>query len=180
MSALLKRRGALPIALLAIAFVFGSAFGCSGGQEVTPGAIEAAKALWTRAGIRDYDLELKWSTSGMSTSHYFVTVRGGVVEKFESIQPDGRRVALLPGAGRYYSVDGLFLTIANELAQKQTDRPFTQPRGTKVVMRFKTDPKLGYPLWYRRDLMGVAQGARIDVIRLTPTAPAATPLEANQ
>jgi hypothetical protein len=175
MNSLRKRCRALPITMLGIVAVFG----CSGGQDVTPESIAAAKALWTRAGIRDYELELKWSTSGMNTAHYLVTVRDGTVSKFESIPPDGRRVALLPSAGRYYSVDGLFLTIANELAQMQTERPFTQPKGTKVVMQFKTDPKLGYPLWYRRDVMGVSQGARIDVLRLTPTAPARAPLEAS-
>jgi hypothetical protein len=108
----------------------------------------------------------------MNTAHYRITVRSATVQKVESVQPDGRRVALAPGAARYYSVDGLFLTIADELAQLKTDRPFSQPKESKVVMRFETDPKLGYLHWYRRDVMGAAQGARIDVIRLNPTAPA--------
>jgi hypothetical protein len=175
-----KRSASSWLAILGITAILGTAFGCAGGQEVTPGAIEAARSLWTRAGIRDYDLELNWTTSGMNTAHYFITVHGGVVQKVESIQPDGRRIVLVPGAARYYSIDGLFLTIADELAQLQTDTPFSRPKGTKVVMRFETDPKLGYLHWYRRDVMGAVQGARIDVIRLTPTAPASTPLEANR
>jgi hypothetical protein len=180
MNAWLKRMGASSSAILSIVAILGSASGCAGGQEVTPGAIAAAKALWTRADIRDYDLELNWSTSGMNTAHYFVTVHGGVVHKVESIQPDGHRIVLRPGSARYYSVDGLFLTIADELAQLQTDTPFSQPKGTKVVMRFETDPKLGYLHWYRRDVMGTSRSARIDVLRLTPTAPARAPLEANR
>ena len=67
-----------------------------------------------------------------------------------------------------YSVDGLFLTIADELALLKTDHPFGQPPGTKVVMRFKPDPKLGYPHWYRRDVMGSTQAIAIDVVKLVP------------
>ena len=91
------------------------------------------------------------------------------VKKVESIQPDGARVELHPGAPRYYSVDGLFMTIADELAQLEKPNPFQQPKGTKIVMKFKTNPELGYPEWYRRDIMGASQNARIDVIKLTPT-----------
>ena len=42
-------------------------------------------------------------------------------------------------------------------------------------MKFKTNPELGYPEWYRRDIMGTSQSARIDVIKLTPTAAASKP-----
>src|SRR5262249_47666670 len=69
---------------------------------------------------------------------------------------------------KYFGVDGLFTTIADELAQLKMDRPFGQPKGTKVVMRFTPDPKLGYPRSYRRDVLGTAQGVAIDVIRLIP------------
>lgn len=93
------------------------------------------------------------------------------MRKVESVQPDGRRLDLHPAKTRYYSVDGLFLTIAEELALLKTDRPFDQPKGTKVVMRFKPDPKLGYPLWYRRDVMGTPQAIAIDVVKLVPKPP---------
>lgn len=162
--------------MLGMVAILGSALGCAGGQEVTPEALEAARGLWKHAGIRDYDLE--WRTSGASTNHYYATVHGGMVYKVELIQPDGSRT---DGTGdpRFYSVEGLFLTIANELAQLKTDRPFGQAKGTKFVMRFKADSKLGYPHWYRRDVMGTTQGIRIDVIRLIPTSPTSTPLEAE-
>jgi hypothetical protein len=149
-----------------------AALGCSGGQEVTSENVEAAQRLWTKAGIRDYDLEY---TSGPYNDHFLVTVHDGAVRKVESIQPGGGRVELHPGAPRFYSVDGLFLTITNELAQLKTDTPFGKPRGTKVVMKFQTDPELGYPRWYRRDIMGMSQGARIDVIKITPTTAGAVP-----
>ena len=104
------------------------------------------------------------------TTTIYVTVRGGDVRKVESVQADGRRFVLNPSDTRFYSVDGLFLTIADELAQLKTDHPFGQPQGTKVVMRFKPDPKLGYPQWYRRDVMGTTQAIAIDVVKLVPVA----------
>jgi hypothetical protein len=138
--------------------------GCSGGESVTPEAIAAARRAWNDAGIRDYDLE--WTSSGVNQAHYFVTVRGGVVRKVESVAPDGRKFELHPGEPRFYGVDGLFLTMADELAQLKLDRPFGQPKGTRVAMRFTRDPKLGYPLSYRRDVLGTSQSVAISVIRL--------------
>jgi len=154
--------------LLGSLAILWSTLGCRSGQDVTPEAIEQAKRLWKEAGIRDYELELDWTT-GPDNSHYIVSVKDGEVRQIESALTDGRRIELHPGLPRYYSVDGLFLTIADELALLKTDRPFGQPPGTKVVMRFKADPKLGYPLWYRRDVLGTSQSISIDVIKLVPT-----------
>jgi hypothetical protein len=153
---------------LGVVAILGSALGCAGGQEVTPEAIAHAKEVWTRSGIRDYDLE--WAVTGAQNNHFHVRVQAGEVRRVESVQHDGQRSALKPADTRYYSVDGLFLTIANELAQLKTDHPFDQPKGTKVVMRFKPHPSLGYPLWYRRDVMGTAQAIAIDVLKLTSDA----------
>ena len=146
--------------------ILGTTIGCAGGQEVTPEAIDQAKQVWKSAGIRDYDLD--WTVTGAQNNHYYVTVRGGDVRKVESAQADGRRFELHPAQTRFYSVDGLFLTIAEELALLKSDHPFGQPPGTKVVMRFKPDKKLGYPLWYRRDVMGSTQAIAIDVVKLVP------------
>jgi hypothetical protein len=152
--------------ILGLLTFLGTSIGCAGGQEVTAEAINRARQIWTAAGVRDYDLD--WTVSGAQNNHYLVTVRGGDVRKVESAQVDGRRFELRPPETRFYSVDGLFLTIADELAQLKTDHPFGQPQGTKVVMRFKPDAALGYPLWYRRDVMGTTQAIAIDVVKLVP------------
>ena len=127
----------------------------------------------SNSGRRPASAITTWNgpSTGAQNNHYFVTVRGGEVRKVESIRPDGQRFALKPADTRYYSVDGLFLTIADELALLKTDHPFGQPKGTKVVMRFKPDPKLGYPHWYRRDVMGTSLAIAIDVVKLVPKAP---------
>ena len=147
---------------------FGSVLGCAGGEEVTPEALEAARRLWKHAGIHNYNME--WTVTGPNNAHYFVTVRDGEVRKLQSVRPDGARFELHSGQPRYFSVNGLFLTIANELALLKTERPFGQPKGTKVLLRFEPDSKWGYPHWYRRDVMGAPQGMRIDVVRLVPTS----------
>jgi hypothetical protein len=147
--------------------------GCDRGQAVTPEALAEAKRLWTQAGIRDYELD--WSTTGPNNAHYIVTVRAAEVRKIDAIQPDGRRIELHPGSPRFFGVDGLFLTIADELAQLSTDRPFGQPKGTKVVMRFHPDDKLGYPHWYRRDVLGTPLAVTIDVNKIVPSTGTTTP-----
>jgi hypothetical protein len=149
--------------------VLGAMLGCSRGQEVTSEAIARAQERWANAGIRDYNLE--WTVTGPNNAHYYVTVRGGEVSDIELGAPDGRRVKVSSNAPRYFGVDGLFLTIANELALVKSDRPFSQPKGTKVLMRFQPDSKLGYPHWYRRDVMGTSQMLTIDVVKLVPNSP---------
>ena len=146
--------------------------GCSGGQDVSADGINAARQLWSSAGIRDYELEY---TTAPANGHYLVTVHDAEVKKVEAIQPGGARVELHPGAPRYYSVDGLFVTIADELAQLEKPNPFEQPKGTRILMKFKTNREFGYPEWYHRDIMGTYQSARIEVIKLTPAAGALQP-----
>jgi hypothetical protein len=144
-----------------------AAAGCGSGREVTPESVQAARQLWTRAGIRDYDLD--WSVTGKNHAHYLVTVRDGQVRKVELIQPDGRRVPGRSAETAMFGVDGLFRTMDEELAVcSKAERPFDQPKGTRVVMRFKPDAKLGYPHWYHRDVLGTSASMAIDVNALTP------------
>jgi Family of unknown function (DUF6174) len=150
--------------------VSGAVVGCSHGEEATPEAVAQAQERWTKAGILDYTLE--WTVTGPNNAHYYVTVERGEVSEIEAAAPDGRRLKVHSAAPRYFGVDGLFLTIANEIALMKSDRPFSQPKGTKVVMRFQPDSQLGYPHWYRRDVMGTAQSMTIDVLKLVPRSPA--------
>ena len=139
--------------------------GCAGGQDVTPGSIRDARRLWDRAAIRDYDLE--WTSTGLRSSHYRVSVRNGRVESIESVYR-GKAYPVRPAEPRYYGVDGLFLTIEDELAQLQTAAPFGHSKGTKAVLRFTPDPRFGYPRSYRRDVLGTPQVLALDVTRFAP------------
>lgn len=140
--------------------------GCAGGKEVTPEAVKSARAVWEKAGIKDYDLELKIVSP---TGHYRSTVRDGKVLKVESIQPDGRLLEAHPGDPRFYSVNGQFTNMVEEIALSQSAEPFGQPKGTKVVMRFDPDAELGYPHWYRRDVFGTNRSVAIDIVKLEPS-----------
>jgi hypothetical protein len=146
-----------------------SSLGCAGGENVTSASLDRARKVWERAGIRDYDLE--WTSTGSSISHYQVAVRAGKVRSIGMVQPDGRVTPAHPAQPRFYGVEGLFLTIAEELAQLDTPMPFGQPKGTKAILRFTPDPKLGYPRSYRRDVLGSRMAWAIDVIKFVPDPP---------
>ena len=154
--------------------------GCSGGEDVNTRTLSKAQALWDGAGIRDYDLE--WTTSGDREGHYLVFVRGGVVRRIHAFVEDRRarvvrEIVVKPGDPSYYGVEGLFRIIREEQAQMEVDpAPFGQPKGTRVLLRFAPDTKLGYPKRYRRDVVGRPKGLALDVIRLErSTAPIPLP-----
>lgn len=138
------------------------------GDPVRPERLDADAARWAAAGIRDYDLVWQ-SVSTRNRSSYKVYVRDGEVRAVRLVRPDGKAVALKPADVHFYSVDGLFRTIREELAQSREPRPFGQPPGTTVVLTMRSDDKLGYPTLYRRDIFGVEDRMGIDVIELTPS-----------
>lgn len=144
------------------------------GDPVTQERLDADSARWASAGIRDYDLTWQ-SISTRNQSVYKTFVRGGRVEAVRLLRPDGKAVALKPVDMSFYSVDGLFRTIREELAQSRETRPFGQPPGTTVITTMRSDDRLGYPTLYRRDIFGVEDRMGIDVIELNPSTAAIPP-----
>ena len=159
--------------MLAVAALISAVPGCGGGVDATPDSVRVAEAKWKAAGIRDYNLE--WTNSGLGNGHYRVYVRDGEVKAIYSLLPGGREVVAKPGQPRFYSVDGLFLTIKDEMAQRETATPFGQPKGTSAILKFTPDPELGYPRSYRRDVLGTPKGVSIDVVALDRAASAEIP-----
>ncbi len=155
------------LALVAIVLCWEIA-GCGGGENLTREAIQSARAVWRRAGIRDYDLV--WSCSGIRNARYRVTVRDGEVKRIDGIAPDGTAREMRPGDRSPYGVDGLFVMLEEELDQLSAERPFGQPKGSSAVLRLTTDRKLGYPKRYIRDVMGNTKGLEIDIESLIPAA----------
>lgn len=159
-----RRCAFLALAIFAVA-------GCDSGQDVTTRAIANARRTWEHAGIRNYDLE--WTSRGTRDEHYFVYVRDGKVQAV-------RRVARDPGTGKpivltahpadpsYYGVEGLFEVMDEELKLALDENPFGQPKGSRVVLKFTPDAKLGYPHDYRRDVSGAALSLAIDVLKFDP------------
>jgi hypothetical protein len=149
--------------------------GCGAGEAVTSQSLAKARKTWARARISDYEMD--WTISGTTNAYYRMSVRDGRVRTLEQVLPDGqsRTIELRPDQSRYYGVDGLFLTIADEYASLETEQPFGKPKGTKAVLRFTTDPKYGYPRSYRRDVVGSTLPLAIDVVRFVPDPPRAKP-----
>lgn len=135
---------------------------------MTADSLAKARQVWAKAGVTDYDLE--WVGSRPSRAHYAVEVRGGQVRSIASVTPEGKRFPLKPAEPRFYGVDGLFLVIADELAQLETATPFGQPKGNRAVLRFTLDPKYGYPKSYSRDVVGAPSSLTIDVLEFIPGA----------
>ncbi len=140
--------------------------GCAGGENATLSSLKAAKTRWEAANIHDYELE--WASSGPTNARYIATVREGKVSAVEGIAPDGRHYTVKPADPRYYGVEGLFLVIADELAQLDLNTPFGRPKGSRAVLKFTPDPKYGFPRRYRRDVVGAPVALGIDVIRFEP------------
>jgi hypothetical protein len=153
------------------------AVGCGGGEEVNARNLAKARALWDGAKVRDYDLE--WTTSGDREGHYLVFVRDGSVKAIHAFIEDRnaraiREIQVKPGEPSYYGVEGLFRIIKEEQAQCADGSAFGQPKGTRVLLKFTPDAKLGYPRRYRRDVVGQTGRLALDVVRLDPREPGAT------
>lgn len=146
--------------------LFAALTGCGRGENATPATVAAAESKWKAAGVKNYNLE--WSNSGLGTGHYRVFVRDGEVKAIYSVLNNGREIVAKPAQPRFYSVEGLFLTIKDEMAQLDLPTPFGQPKGTTAILKFTPDSSLGYPKSYRRDVLGSAKGVSIDVQSLDP------------
>jgi hypothetical protein len=146
--------------------------GCQRGEEVTPESLREARRQWERAGVRDYNLQ--WKTSGARAGQYRVFVRGGEVRSVRLVQ-DGAEREARPGDKSYYGIEGLFRVIDEELAQRMDERPFGQPKGSRVLLRMVRDPRYGFPRQYQRDVAGSIRGLVLDVVEFVPDPPAEIP-----
>lgn len=154
-----------------------AASGCGDlGDPLDAARIDRDQALWNASGPADYNLQWQ-SISTRNQSIYQVYVRSGKVQAVRLLRPDGKSIALKPADMEFYSVPGLFRTIREELLQSQQPQPFGQPAGTTVVLTIRSDPSLGYPTLYRRDVFGVDERMGIDVISLVPTTEAVPPAD---
>jgi hypothetical protein len=147
--------------------------GCADGEDVTVRSLANARRAWDSAGVRDYDLE--WTSTGAAEGHYRVAVRGGEVRSVLQIVRTGpsgaaREIAARPADPGYYGVEGLFRVLDEDRAQAASDAAVRTPRGAGGAdpLRFRTDPRLGYPLRYRRGAAGEPSGLAVDVIRFVP------------
>lgn len=141
--------------------------GCGRGEPLGPRSLRKARETWLRTGIRSYDVE--WTVSGPQTAgrvvHYRIAVRSGLPESVKVAQDNGTWIDVHTNKPEYFTIDGLFRTLEEELDQLDSPTPFGKPKGTSILLEFTPDDILGFPRKYRRDIVGVKPGLSINVIK---------------
>ena len=141
--------------------------GCGRGEPLGPRSLRKARETWLRSGIRSYDVE--WTVSGPQTSgrvvHYRIAVRGGLPESVKVARDDGTWADVKTNKPEYFTIDGLFRTLEEEMDQLDASAPFGKPKGTSILLEFTPDDQFGYPRGYRRDVVGMKPGLSINVIK---------------
>ena len=154
--------GLLAAALAAVVLVAVVALLPGGSEPLTAARLETARQRWRAAGIRNYEMELE--TSGAQTGRYVVRVKDGSVV---SLARDGH--VENPSEKELWSVDGLFRTLERELGNAEhPEKIYGVAPGTQVLLRMRSDPRLGYPLFFSRYVMGTNKSVTIRTVRLTP------------
>ena len=126
-------------------------------RPVTAQRLEAARQKWHQARINNYEMEVE--VSGSQNGVYQITVRDG---DFQSMTRDGRQAN--PHEGEYWTVDGLFHTISEEL--QLPDRTVGGPHasGARRTLQASFDHHAGYPLKFL--VSGSTRSVQIQVHRL--------------
>ena len=130
-------------------------------EPVTRERLARARASWDAAGITSYDLRFR--TSGARNGTYHVEVRDGQAVR---IILDGRLAN--PAEKDFYTVEGLFRTIEEELELFENPPENAVPAGTQVWLRMRCDPHLGYPVRFIRQVPGANLGEQIHVLSVVP------------
>jgi hypothetical protein len=123
-------------------------------QQLTPEQLEAARRLWEKTDLRDYDMEYTRKIGAdQQVDQFEVRVRHGKVASVVM----NRREQLPARLYRYHDMNGLFDAI--EEFQKK-DR---QPGSRRVFTRALFDPDDGHLTWYVRRVVGSQEGVEIAV-----------------
>ncbi len=116
---------------------------------LTDETLASAKAHWAESGIDDYSLEVE--ILGRQPGVVKLKVLDGqpVEMTRDGRVPDQRRTWAA------WTVPSQFDMLATELQGKQDPvQGYNAPAGSQVVLKAEFDPKLGYPLHVRRQVLG--------------------------
>lgn len=117
-------------------------------EALTSERLERARARWTAAGPRSYTLELE--LAGVLRDRRRIEVREGAVVAMTT-----GGVEVPRQAWDYWTVDGLFAFLETELANAASpERAYGVSDPSRVVLRARFDPDLGYPEFFLRHVMG--------------------------
>jgi hypothetical protein len=132
-------------------------------QPLTPEALTTAERLWQAAAVESYDIDIE--ISGRQPGRVHLECRHSEVT---AMTRDGRA----PSQRRTWdawTVDHQLATIRDEL-NKVADpaRGFGAPPESRVVQLVRFDPQYGFPLEYRRAILGTELDVAWRTVRFTP------------
>ncbi len=150
----------LGVAAVAINWVYNAR------QQLTLDELHRERALWEKAGPRDYLLELQM-TAGSNRQSYVIRVRHGQVESaVYRPAPDAPGQPLRADQYGYYTMPGLF-----DLIERNLERD-AQPGAPRALNRAQFDPGDGHLIYYLRSSTGGReQRVEIRVTRFEPGPP---------
>ena len=136
---------------------------------LTDEAWQTAWDRWQEHGSDDYRLELQ--VEGASESRVAIEVRDGVAA---SLAIDGQQPRRTQ-SWDYWTVPGIFDVMRTDLDHAQNPRQaFGVDDPGQVVLQAEFDAERGYPIRYRRVVMGGRGGVQWDVVRLKRCVEAAS------
>ena len=125
------------------------------GEALTREALENARRNWRERGPANYSLAVR--VSGVQQGEHAILVEGGEVREMTTGGAPVRE-----GARRYWSVDGMFEFLDEELRRAER-----APEG-EVVLQAAFDEELGYPKSFLRHVIGQTRGIEWDVYSFEP------------
>jgi len=164
----LRRRRVAPIWIVVAALILGTATALVARRsenlvELTAGRLAAARAIWDKTGMRDYDLEVQVLADRLEEGRFEIQVRDGNVTRAI------RNGIAASGQGDAYSIAGLFRILERELELSQNaSQGFGAPAGYRAYLHARFNAELGYPEAYRRSVGGTSNAIEIRVLRLSP------------
>jgi hypothetical protein len=118
------------------------------GDPLTEPALKGAEDLWRSKGPAAYELEVE--VRGSQRAVHVIRVRGG---KVVGMTTGGSAVP--PDVWRYWSVEGMFEFLREELLNLQRTREsYGVEHPSDVVLRASFDDEVGYPRRFYRHVMG--------------------------
>jgi len=139
------------------------------GERLGEENLEAARRRWEASSIRDYAIEVE--VSGIQQGVHRIRVEGGrVIEMTTGGAP------VPPGAWNYWSVEGMFGFLAEELEHLERPREiFGVESASQVVLRVSFDEELGIPRRFLRQVLGGGPFVRWEIREFQRAAPVSGP-----
>jgi len=137
--------------------------GCAKGDPLTGAAIDAAEARWRANPLAAYRMHLEISGDLIQEGEFVIEVRDGEVA---SVTGNGETITTRDD---FYTVDGLFTMLRQELEMATQPHLFWQPpKDARIYQRAHFDAQTGYCRRYLRSVTGTQHNIVIKVTALEP------------